>query len=248
MKLKLLSCEVLYREASLAIARSPHQVDIEFLPKGLHDIGKEGMLQRLEEALEKVDESKYDAILFGYGMCNYGTVGLKARTIPIVLPRAHDCMTMFLGSKERYVNYFNENPGTYFLTTGWIERGENPGELSQLSIQHQNGMDMTYQELVEKYGEDNAQYLYDTLVDQRKHYKQLTFIEMGLEPDNHFEDYARNMAEEHSWNYKKVKGDMSLIEKLVNGIWDDKEFMVVQPGYRIVMSYDDQLIDVEKVD
>ncbi len=194
MRLKLLSCEVLYREASLAMARSPHQVDIEFLPKGLHDIGKEGMLQRLEDALEMVDESKYDAILFGYGMCNYGTVGLKARTIPIVLPRAHDCMTMFFGSKERYVNYFNDNPGTYFLTTGWIERGENPGELSQLSIQHQNGMDMTYQEMVEKYGEDNAQYLYDTLVDQRKHYKQLTFIEMGLEPDNHFEDYARNMA------------------------------------------------------
>ncbi len=52
--------------------------------------------------------------------------------------------------------------------------------------------------------------------------------------------------EEHGWNYKKVKGDMSLIEKLVNGIWDDKEFLVVQPGYRIIMSYDDQLIDVRK--
>lgn len=248
MKFKLISCEVLYREASLAIARSPHQIDIEFLPKGLHDIGQEGMLQRLEETLNKVDESKYDAILFGYGMCNYGTVGLTAHSIPIVLPRAHDCMTLFFGGLDRYVEYFNDNPGTYFLTTGWIERGENPGELSQLSIQHQNGMDMTYQQLVEKYGEDNATYLYETLVDQRKHYKQLTFIEMGLEADDHFENYARDMARDHQWTFQKVKGDMSLIEKLINGIWDEKEFLVVQPGYRIIMSYDEQLIGMEKVE
>ena len=39
MKLKLISCEVFYREMGFAISRSPHQVDIEFLPKGLHDIG-----------------------------------------------------------------------------------------------------------------------------------------------------------------------------------------------------------------
>lgn len=248
MRLKLLSCEVLYREASLAIARSPHQVDIEFLPKGLHDIGRDGMLQRLEEALERIDESLYDAILLGYGMCNYGTVGLKARLIPIVLPRAHDCMTMFFGSKERYVEYFNENPGTYFLTTGWIERGENPGELSQLSIQHQNGMDLTYQELVEKYGEDNAKYLYDTLVDQRKHYRQLTFIEMGLEPNGSFEEYAKGMAVDHQWKFEKIRGDMSLIEKLVNGLWREDEFLIVKPGHRVTLRYDDLLIDSEKAD
>ncbi len=248
MKLKMLSCEVLYREASLAIARSPNQVDIQFLPKGLHDIGREGMLKRLEEALGRIDETEYDAILFGYGMCNYGTVGLKARSIPIVLPRAHDCMTMFFGNKERYVEYFNENPGTYFLTTGWIERGENPGELSQLSIQHQNGMDMTYPELVKKYGEDNARYLYDTLIDQRKHYRQLTFIEMGLEPNGSFEEYARDMADDNKWKFEKICGDMSLIEKLVNGIWNENEFLIVKPGHKITIRYDDQLIDSEKVD
>ena len=42
-RLKLIACEVLYREMCDAVARSPHQVDVEFLPKGLHDLGGAAM-------------------------------------------------------------------------------------------------------------------------------------------------------------------------------------------------------------
>ena len=45
------------------------------------------MLERLQAVLDKVDESKCEAILFGYGLCNNGLAGLKARTVPIVVPR-----------------------------------------------------------------------------------------------------------------------------------------------------------------
>ena len=62
-------------------------------------------------------------MLFGYGLCGMGLVGLTARPKPVVIPRAHDCITLFLGSRERYLEYFNAHPGVYFKTTGWIERG-----------------------------------------------------------------------------------------------------------------------------
>ena len=78
MRLKLIACEILYRELCAAVARSPNCVDVEFLPKGLHDIGQEGMSSRLEEVLYGVDESQYDAVLFGYGLCSNGLVGLTA--------------------------------------------------------------------------------------------------------------------------------------------------------------------------
>ena len=39
MRLKLIACKIFYRELCAVVARSIHQVDIEFLPKGLHDIG-----------------------------------------------------------------------------------------------------------------------------------------------------------------------------------------------------------------
>ena len=124
MRLKLLACEIFYRELCAVVAQSVNQVDVEFLPKGLHDIGQASMSARLGEAVAAVDESRYDAILLGYGLCNNGIVGLSARQKPLVVPRAHDCITLFLGSKERYLEYFFSHPGVYFKTSGWIERGD----------------------------------------------------------------------------------------------------------------------------
>lgn len=238
MRLKLISCEVFYREMCATLAHSPNQVDVEFLPKGLHDIGCAGMSARMQAAVDKVDPSQYDAILLGYGLCNNGLAGLTARSIPLVLTRAHDCITLFLGSKERYLDYFNTHPGVYFKTSGWIERSETTSELSQLSLQRKVGLDMKYDELVAKYGEDNAEYLYEQLYGYRN-YGQITYIEMGVEPDDRFEQAARRTAEEKGWAFVKERGDLRLIRKLVNGEWDEDEFLVVPPGHRIVVDYAD---------
>src|SRR5665647_1744626 len=125
MRLKLIGCEVLYRELCAAVSRSVNQVDIEFLPKGLHDKGSAAMLSRLQETLDRVDAAAYEAVLFGYALCGNGLAGLVARSIPLVIPRAHDCITLFLGSRTRYEEYFRTHSGVYFKTSGWIERGQN---------------------------------------------------------------------------------------------------------------------------
>ncbi len=123
VRLKLIACEILYREMCAAVARSPNQVDVEFLPKGLHDMGRPacatGCRPRWTRSTNRLRRGA-----LGYGLCSNGLVGLTARGRPVVLPRAHDCITLFLGSKERYLDYFNEHPGVYFKTTGWIERGD----------------------------------------------------------------------------------------------------------------------------
>ena len=109
------------------------------MPKGLHDLGSEQMQARVQEAVDAVDTEAYDAILLGYGLCNNGLVGITAKDIPLVLPRAHDCITLFLGDRKRYSTYFIDHPGTYFKTSGWIERGKAGDELSQLSISRKWG-------------------------------------------------------------------------------------------------------------
>jgi hypothetical protein len=247
MRLKLISCEVFYREMCLAISRSPHQVDLEFLPKGLHDLGAGRMGERIQVALDSLDTDGYEAVLFGYGLCNNGLAGLTARAVPLVVPRAHDCITLFLGSKERYLDYFDAHPGVYFKTSGWIERGATHLELRQLSIPRRTGMDATYEQLVARYGEDNARYLYETLCCHTRNYRQFTFIEMGVEPDDRFERHTREQAEERGWRYEKVAGDMGMIQRLVDGAWDAREFLVVPPAHRIVARYDDGIIAAEAV-
>jgi hypothetical protein len=218
-------------------------VDLCFLPKGLHDLRASEMRERLQAKVDAIDPGAYDALLFGYGLCNNGLHGIEARSIPLVLPRAHDCMTLFFGSRERYLDYFWKNPGVYFKTSGWIERGEAEGELKQISIGHLHGMDKTFEEMVAAYGEDNALYLYETLVEsQAKAYRQFTFIEMGVEPDDRYERSTRDLAEARGWAYEKVQGSLTLIERLLNGDWDARDFLVVEPGRRIVARYDEGVV------
>ena len=242
MHLKLIACEIFYRELCAAVARSVNQVDIEFLPKGLHDIGQAGMSARLGELLSAVDESKYEAVLFGYGLCSNGLLGLTARRVPLVVPRAHDCITLFLGSKERYLEYFQTHPGVYFKTTGWLKRGEGLNQYHEDSIAHQAGMTQSYEELVAKYGEDNARFLYEQLCDMTRNYSGMTFIEMGIEPDDRFERRAQQQAAERGWKFQKLAGDMTLIQHLVDGPWDAERFLVVPPGHRVAASFDEQII------
>lgn len=242
MRLKLISCEIFYREICAAVARSPNQVDVEFLSKGLHDIGADGMRSQLQAALDRTEPSKYEAALFCYGLCGNGLAGLTARSVRVVTPRAHDCITLFLGSKERYLDYFENHPGVYFRTTGWIERGER---LQPFSVQNRIGLNYTYEDLLARYGEENARYLSEQLGDCRRNYQQLTFIEMGVEPDDRFERQAREEAARRGWKFEKVRGDLSLIERLVDGQWDEKDFLVVPPGWRIVARYDEGIIGTE---
>ncbi len=245
MRFKLISCEVFYREMCRAVSTSRHLIDIEFLPKGLHDIGAAGMLSRMQEAVDRVDESIYDAILLGYGLCNNGLSGLQARTIPLVLPRAHDCITLFMGSRQKYIDYFNANPGVYFKTTGWIDRGAATGDLMQLSIQQQTGMNTKLEEFIRKYGEDNGRYLYGMLGDDKHNYGQFTFIEMGIEPNNSYEEQTKMDAESRGWKFEKVAGDMGLIQKMLDGEWLDEDFLVIPPGKHVIGKYDDGIVGIE---
>ena len=73
------------------------------------------------------------------------------------------------------------------------------------------------------------------------------FIEMGVEPDGSFEEHTRKMAEERGWKYEKLQGDLSMIQRLVNGIWEDKEFLIIPPGWRVVANYEEGIVTAEEI-
>lgn len=245
MRLKLIACEILYREVCHVVAHSVNQIDVQFMPKGLHDIGAEKMHARLSEVLREVDVQRYDAVLLGYALCSNGIVGLAAEEIPLVVPRAHDCITLFLGDEKRYEDYFHAHQGVYFHTSGWIERGNDLDQFGLETIEDTLGATMTYDELVAKYGEENAAFLHDQFKAMRHNYRQITFIEMGIEPDDRFERHAEEEAKQHGWKFEKVQGDLSLLHRLVDGPWDEDDFLVVQPGQQIAAAYDGSIIQVK---
>jgi hypothetical protein len=228
----------MFRELCRLASESPNQVDLEFLPKGLHDLKCAAMRARIQAAVDAAGAHQYDAVVLAYALCGNGLAGLNARDIPLVVPRAHDCITLFMGSRDRYRDYFGSNEGVYFKTSGWIERGASTNQLTGLSL------DMNA--LVAKYGEENAQYLFEQLNGYQKTYHKFAFIEMGVEPDDRFEQATREDARERGWEFEKLRGDLSLLRRLVNGDWDERDFVVVKPGCHLAPTYDDRVIEARE--
>jgi hypothetical protein len=242
MTLKVLCCEVFFREACSLMAVTPHKCDVEFLPKGLHDLGVERMVARLQERLDASDDGKHDAILLVYGLCNNGIVGLRARHTRLVIPRAHDCMALFLGDRRRYRELFDAHPGTYYRTSGWLERADAAGAGEQ-TVSQKLGLFMRFEELVQKYGEDNARYIVETMGNGVANYDRLAFIHMGLEGDDAFRAQAEEEARQRGWSFEEIAGSTRLLNKLFRGEWDD-DFLVLEPGQTLRATHDDAIIGI----
>ncbi|MGC8642793.1 MAG: DUF1638 domain-containing protein [Isosphaeraceae bacterium] len=245
MRILLIGCEVVIRELCEAIVRSPHVADARFLSKGLHDLGARAMRRGLQEAIDEVEAKaeKYDAIALGYGLCGNGLAGVEARSIPLVLPRAHDCITLLMGSRTGFESYFQSHPGVYYRSTGWVERGANLEPLAR----NQTGMGLTLDDFIERYGEDNGTFLYEEMTRYQRAYRHLTFIETGIEPDDRFENEARAEAVEKGWEFEKVRGDLGLFRGLLAGDWNDDDYLVVPPGHRIVARPGQAIIAAERI-
>ncbi|MHC4122020.1 MAG: DUF1638 domain-containing protein [Planctomycetota bacterium] len=225
MRFQFISCKVIQREAYHCAERSKNVIDMVFMPQGLHH-EPEKLRSEVKKALEKtrdIQNRNYDATLLGYGLCSNGIVGLSS-TIPIVVPRGHDCITLLLGSKEKYKEYFDSHRGIYWYSDGWIETNLQPGE---------ERYEKTFKEYREKYGDDNAQYLMDTEQKWMKEYQWATYIDWGFVNSKQQKKYTKKCAEFLNWKYDEIKGDSGLIQRLFDGKWDEREFLVVQPGQKI---------------
>lgn len=241
MRLKVLACEVFFREVCLLAADSPHTIDLAFLPKGLHDLGVERMVPRLQAEVDAVPADKgYDATVLVYGLCNNGIVGLQARDTRLVVPRAHDCITLYMGDRQRYLDYFNAHPGTYYRTTGWLEHADSTGA-GEESVSQKLGLAVQYEELVAKYGEENARYIMETMGDTLQNYDRLTYIHMGLPCEGPFIEDARREAAEKGWTFDRVEGSLDLLRKLIHGNWDDS-FLILEPGQAVKATHDTDII------
>jgi len=238
MRFKLISCEVLFREMCDACAHTPHQVDPEFLPKGLHDLGGKTMAAKIQEVVDRTPGGVYDAILLGYGLCGNGLDGLTARHTALVLPRAHDCIALLMGSRERYRQYFESNPGTFYRSTGWLERGKGLQQLTHQTM----GLEESLEALIRKYGDDNGRYLYEEMMRYRARYGKLTFIETGLEASGNFVAEAAAEAKENGWCFERLPGDLAWLRGLASGKWDEAEFVIARPGQHIAVTYDDLIV------
>ncbi|HRJ41431.1 MAG: DUF1638 domain-containing protein [Caldilineaceae bacterium] len=238
LRLKCLGCEALARIAYLCAAHSPHLVDLTLYEIGLHN--QPGDLRAtLQAAIDGADPERYDAVVLIYGLCGQATLGLQAGRVPLVIPKAHDCITLFLGDRRRYKIAFEEEPGTYWYTNDYMERKANSGV--SLGTGLEIDLAAVYDEYVEKYGQENADYLMEVMGTWRQHYKRAVFIDNGIGDGRATAGQAESQAEQRGWRFEQLTGDLVLIRRLLAGDWGEN-FLVLTPGQQSIMTYDDEII------
>jgi hypothetical protein len=242
VRLQLITCDMLMLPVEHLVTRSPHEIVVTDLSASLH-VEPVPLRDRLQQEIDRIEaeDPDADAILLGYGLCGGATAGLVARGRPLVLFKAHDCATIFLGSRERYEQEHAATPGTYWFTEDNVKRGDALKGWMLGDSSRSDSVEATYREYVEKYGQENADYLMEALGEWQSHYERGAFLETGLADDEEALTEARTESELRGWRFERVMSDLSLMQRLLNGDWDD-DFLVLQPGQTLAMSYDKDVI------
>jgi hypothetical protein len=247
MFLKIIACEIAFRELSHAAARSPSLTDFEFLTQGHHDHPALGN-QEIQRRIEAIPAGKYDAILIGYGLCSSILPGLRATHTPLVIPRAHDCITWFLGSKERYQRCFTARPGTYYYTSGWLECRTRRGGDSAVGYGGfmpagaSAGWQATYDQWVKKYGEEQAKYLAEVMGQWEANYTHGVLIDFDFTQPLRLREQVERICAEKGWQFEKVHGDLTLLQRWLDGDWSERDFLTVPAGRRVAATFDETII------
>ncbi len=250
MYLKLIACKVLQREVASLMYRCPNTIDVTMIKQGYHET-PEILRKVLQEEIDRIDgntdphtndltECRLDAILMGYGLCSNAVTGLRSKKYRIVVPRAHDCATLVMGSKEIYQQCFDTYKGSYFYTSGWLELGAALGT-------EEDHLRRKRQEFMAKYDdEDTVEYLLDMEREMVKNYSHITYVEWPELADRQTEQKAREMADSRGWAYHHMEGKNTLLADLLNGNWDEDRFLVIEPGQTAAPDYDGNIMKIKQ--
>lgn len=231
----VLSCAVLEAEVAHYAKGLPHIREVRMMEQGLHN-DPPRLRRRLQNEIDRVEEeTDAQAIVLGYGLCSRGTEGVRARRCTIVIARAHDCITHLLGSKERYADYVARHPGTYWYSPGWNKHHTPPGK---------DRYDKLRRQYVEKYGEDNADFLMESEQHWFKTYDRATYVDLTIGATEQDIAYTKGCADWLKWNFDHQHGDPALLKDMLAGNWDSERFIVVPPGRTFRMTADERVVDV----
>ena len=233
-RVAVITCAVLELEVQHYAEQCDNVVHVELLEQGLHNDPPK-LRAVLQQAIDRVESivPHANAIVLGYGLCSRGTEGVHTSRCTLVMARAHDCITLLLGSKERYADYVSRYPGTYWYSPGWNKHHTPPGRERYERLMN---------EYRDKYGDDNAQYLMDLEQNWFNTYNRATYVDLTIGATDADIAYTRECADWLEWDFDRQRGSETLLLDLLAGRWDDERFIVCAPGESFTMAADDRVV------
>ncbi len=225
----VIACGVLAIDLKRIAADLGIEIVATFLEGGLHS--KPLLLrQKLQEAVDNVSaQGQCDRIVIGYGLCGNGAVGITAGDVPLVIPRVHDCIALFMGSDAEYKRQFAKYPGTYYISAGWYVEKVQPHS-QKLCGAFIADKTVTHEELLKNYGTENTEAIKDFVNSWQKNYQRAAFINTTAPGGEKYEQYAKAMAEMYGWKYERIEGGSELLRAALTATDTTDDILVVPPG------------------
>jgi hypothetical protein len=235
MKLKVIACRVFEPELDIILkcVGSSDSVTIDWLPLRAHDRPDDLRTDIQTLVSSAVD---VDAVILAYGLCGNATAGIRAGSVPLFIPKAHDCSQILLGSRAAHARFFSDNP-----SRGWTSKGYMESE-DQAFRDGEAIMDWDLKSLIEQYGEENAKFVWESLhasdsIDDAILY----FLDVPETSDPQVLSRAREKAVERGKKLETVPATLELLSRLLGGRGGD-EILQVAPGTLIRPSWDENVM------
>lgn len=204
---KILACETVIKEMAPFLPQGCEYLTFE---SGLH-LNPDKLRKALQDLIDEITEET-DMIILAFGLCSNAVIGLQARESTLIIPRIDDCIGMFLGSRENYKEQLRHEPGTFFLSKGWIEAGITPID--------------EFKEIEVRFGKEGAERIQRAMM---KNYTRLAYIDMGHDDQDAYYEFARKAANQLNLRYDEIKGTTELLEKIIHGPHENG-FVICPPG------------------
>ena len=208
MKSVILSCPTLKGELLAALAEHNADSSVIFLPKELHSDPKY-LHQFVQKTIDELQD--VDRIYLCTTGCGGGTIGLKATTAEVVIPRTRDCLDILLSGDDLCKDDRRNIRGIY-LTGSWMEYSKET--------------DIDYTKLVAKMGQEAAE---DFLRNLYRTFNEFYIIDTGCYDVAEVEAYIAPLVRVLKGTVEIIKGEYKVLHKMVTH-QIDKDFVVVPKG------------------
>lgn len=210
-KTHIIACRVMAPEIE-AMSPPKERVTIQYMDQGYHE-RPDRLPPLLQEAVDAAARTA-DRIVLGYGLCANAVVGVKAPAQGIYVPRVHDCISLFLGSRQAYAEAMKVRPGTYYLTPGWIVEGGDP-------------LSFMEEKYVPRLGRETAEW---GIRQELKNYTHLAWIRTAAPENRDLRLRAMENARFLDKTYLEIQGSPAYFRQIIFGPHDAEAFLFIEPG------------------
>lgn len=148
-----------------------NQYDIVYLDIQQHNFPHE-LAKQIQQEIDS--SSGYQKIIILYGLCGGALLEIRAREIPLLLIKVHDCLSILLGSKESYEELTKDNK-----SVSW----------SCYSLEEENHRQEFRERWAQEYDEETVQYLISTLDPEPSMY-----VALGLPQELKYIEKQKNIV------------------------------------------------------